>query len=82
MVQAISGQVVQQHFGLLQVGGVKALGEPAVDRRQQLAGFGKFALTLPQPSQTCRRPQFPGLRPLAAGIGEGFDDNRCLPRPP
>src|SRR6266511_6207709 len=31
-----SCQLVQQGLGLLEVDGVKALGEPAVDRRQQL----------------------------------------------
>jgi hypothetical protein len=41
----------QQRLGLLQVGGVKALSEPAVGRRQQLAGRSALALTLPQASQ-------------------------------
>ena len=35
---------------LLQVGSVKALGEPAIDRCQQLAGCGTLALALPLPS--------------------------------
>jgi hypothetical protein len=38
----------QQAFGLLQIGGVEAFGEPAVDRGQQLAGGGLLALLLPQ----------------------------------
>ena len=41
----------QQRLGLLQVGGVEALGEPAVDRREQLACFGPLALALPQAAQ-------------------------------
>src|SRR5215813_4421709 len=41
-------QRVQQCPGLLQVGGVKALGEPPVDRGQQLVGRGALALLLPQ----------------------------------
>jgi hypothetical protein len=46
-------QHVQQRLGLLEVGGVKALGEPAVDRRQQRMGFGLLALLLPQPRLAC-----------------------------
>src|SRR4051812_28212635 len=34
----LSLQLVQQHLGLLEVGGVKALGKPAVDGHQQLVG--------------------------------------------
>ena len=41
-------QRLQQRLGLLQVGGVKPLGEPAVDRCQQLVRFGPLALLLPQ----------------------------------
>ena len=41
-------RLLQQRLGLLEVGGVKALGEPAVDRCQQLAGLGALALLLPQ----------------------------------
>jgi hypothetical protein len=36
---------------LLQIGGVKPLGEPAIDRCQQLIGFGGFALELSQESE-------------------------------
>jgi hypothetical protein len=42
-------QLFQQLFGLLEVGRVKALGEPALDRRQQLTGSGALAPALPQP---------------------------------
>ena len=41
-------QRVQQCLRLLQVSGVKALGEPAVDRCEQLAGLGTLVLLLPQ----------------------------------
>ena len=44
-------QHLQQCLGLLQIGGVKALGEPGVDRCQQLTGFDALALLLPQPTQ-------------------------------
>jgi len=37
----------QEFCGVLQVGGVEALGEPAVDRRQQVARFRSPALFAP-----------------------------------
>jgi hypothetical protein len=48
--RARSGQLLQQDLGFLQVGGVKALGEPAVDQREQLTGLLPLALLLPQPA--------------------------------
>jgi hypothetical protein len=60
-------QRLQQCLRLLQVSGVKALGEPAVDRREQLVGLTAFALLLPQPAQARGGAQFPGLGLLAAG---------------
>ena len=44
-------QRVQQCLRLLQVGGVKALGEPAVDWCHEVLGFLAFALLLPQVSE-------------------------------
>ena len=41
-------QRFQQRLSFLEVGRVKALGEPVVDRRQQLVGCGALALALPQ----------------------------------
>jgi hypothetical protein len=49
-----SGQLREQYLSLLHVGGVKAFGEPAVDRRQELAGIGAPALALPQAAQARR----------------------------
>ena len=40
-----SRQLVEQRFRLFQVGGVEALGEPGVDRGEQVAGFGAAART-------------------------------------
>jgi hypothetical protein len=42
-----SCQRVQQRLGLLQICRLKPLGEPAVDRRQELAGLFMLALVLP-----------------------------------
>ena len=47
---AALGQRGQQCLRLLQVSGVKALGEPAVDRGEEVIGFLAFALLLPQAS--------------------------------
>ena len=46
-VYPLSLQGFQQGLGLLEVGGVKALGEPAVDLGQELMGIGALALLLP-----------------------------------
>jgi hypothetical protein len=54
-----------------EIGRVKALREPAVDRRQQLIGLGPLALALPQPRQAHGRAQFPPRGLLAAGYVEG-----------
>ena len=60
-------QRVQQCLRLLQVRGVNALGEPAIDGREQAGGLRTLALLLPQPTQAQRGAQLqrPGL--LAAG---------------
>src|SRR5215831_9078539 len=63
-------QRIQQYLRRLQVSGVKALGEPAVDRCQQFVGFGALALALPQASQAGGGAQLPGFGLLAAGNGE------------
>ena len=40
MLITSSSQFVEQRFCLFEVGGVEAFGEPAVDRREKVAGFG------------------------------------------
>ena len=56
VVCCTSCQCLQQCFGLLEIGGVKSLGEPAVDLRQELVSRGTLALALPQARQAHRRP--------------------------
>jgi len=56
----------------LQVGGVKAFGEPVVDRRQQLTAFITLALLLPEASQAHSGPQLERLRLLAACHSKGL----------
>ena len=41
-------KLVQQRICLLQIGGVEALGEPAVDGGKQVAGLGGLALGMPE----------------------------------
>src|SRR5215510_16004521 len=50
-VAALARELLQQGLGLLQVGGVKALGEPAIDRGQQVMRLLALTLLLPQPAQ-------------------------------
>ena len=68
----LPSQVGQQRLGVLQVGGVKTLHEPAVDRREQLACFGALALVQAQATQAHGGAQLPGFGLLAAGYGESL----------
>ena len=72
----LSRQLLQQRLRVLEVGGVKALGEPAVDRRQQLLGLRPFALLLPQPAQAQRGAEFVGFGLLLLGNGQGLAQAR------
>jgi hypothetical protein len=45
------GQFLQQLLGVLQVGRIKALGEPAVDRCQEIVSGFSLALLLPQATE-------------------------------
>src|SRR6516165_1665504 len=65
-------QRLQQRLGLLQVGGVKTLGEPAVDWGEQVIGFLAFALLLPESSQTGRGAECEGFRLLILGYRNGL----------
>jgi hypothetical protein len=49
-------QVLQQRFGLLEVGRVKPFGEPIIDRGEQLPRFSALTLLLPQATQAHGRP--------------------------
>jgi hypothetical protein len=64
-------QGLQQRLCVLQVGGVKALGKPTVDRRKQFVCLGPLALLLPEASEAHGGPQLQRLGLLAAGQGEG-----------
>lgn len=62
-LKPISTQALQQRPGLLQVLGIEALGEPAVDRGK--LRVRSLALPLLQARQARRRPQLEVPRPLA-----------------
>jgi hypothetical protein len=54
-------QHCQQRLGLLEVGCVKALREPARDRRQQFVDLGPLALLLPQAGEAGGSAEFLGF---------------------
>jgi hypothetical protein len=58
MPVADSRQLVEQRLRFFQIGGVEALGEPAINRGEQIAGLGAPALVAPQPREACRGTQF------------------------
>src|SRR6516165_9163115 len=66
-----SRQLVEQPLRFFQVGGVEALGEPAVDGRQQLARLALPALLPPQPGEARGRAQFVAACALLAGDRQG-----------
>src|SRR5882724_3348389 len=66
-MSANKSSCVKERLGLLQVGRVKALGEPAVDLHQQLLGRGALPLTLPQPREAQRGAELQRLGLLATG---------------
>src|SRR5712691_3559622 len=69
----VSLQLLQQRFGLLKIGGVKPLGAPAVDRREELVGLSALALLLPQTTEAhgrdCPTPSEAALRMLIDTVG-------------
>jgi hypothetical protein len=67
-------QFIQQRLSLLQVLGIKPLGEPPIDLGQQLPGLFLFALLLPQSGEACSCTQLPVLRALLPGNVDGFEE--------
>jgi hypothetical protein len=65
-----STQLVEQRLGVLEVGGVEALGEPTVDWGEQVVGLPPLALLGPQPREASCRSEFEGFRTL---ISRDFD---------
>src|SRR5947199_688388 len=72
LVYAGSPEFPQQRLRLLQIGRVEPLGEPAVDRGQEVAGFGAAALVMKQPGEAHTGTQFPDFGLLLPGDAEGL----------
>ena len=64
----LASQFIEQRLGVLQVGGVEALGEPAVDFGEHRARLVAAALRREQPRETRRRAQFQRFCTLARAI--------------
>jgi hypothetical protein len=69
-------QLCQHGFGLLEVGRVKALREPAIYLRQQVSSCCVLPLPLPEPRQAQRRAQLQRLGLLALGHLQGTMEHR------
>src|SRR5690349_16309818 len=62
----LHGQFIKQCLGVLQVGAVEPLGEPAVDFAEHSACFVAAVLQCEQASETDRGAQLPGFGALPA----------------
>src|SRR6516165_1806180 len=60
-------ELVEQRLGVLEVGCGETFSEQAIDRRQQVAGFGAAALVAAEPGKAHSGAQFPELGPLLPG---------------
>ena len=72
MPTAGSRQLVEQLLRSFQIGRVEALGEPAVDRGEEVAGLTPAALIAAEPSEARGGPQFPELGLLLHGDAQGL----------
>jgi hypothetical protein len=75
MLITSSSQLIEQRLCLYKVGRVEALGEPAVDGREQLAGFGTPAPVAAEPGEAHGGAQFPELGPLWCGTRTASPSN-------
>ena len=64
-------QLGEQFPGIPEIGGVEALGEPAVDGREHVARLAPPTLVAPQPGEARRGAQFVAPRALLAGDRQG-----------
>ena len=60
-------QRIEEFLRLHEIRRVEPLGEPAVDRREQITCLGAFALIAPELGEACRGAQLPRFRALTAG---------------
>jgi hypothetical protein len=64
-------QLGEEFCGVFQIGGVEALGEPAVDGRKKFARLGPPALLAPEAGEARRGAQFVAPRALLSGYRQG-----------
>ena len=69
---ARSFQLVEQRLCLFEIGGGEALGEPAVDRGEQVARGGAATLVAPQSGKARGGAQLSELGFLLSGDAKGF----------
>jgi hypothetical protein len=67
-----SPELVEQFLRLFQIGRAEALGEPAVDRGEEVTGFGVAPLVAAEPGEARGGAQFPELGALLLGDAQGF----------
>ena len=65
-------QVVEQRFRRLQIRGVEAFGEPAVDWREEITGFGAAIPVAAESGEARGSAKFPELGLLLLGDAQGF----------
>src|SRR5215472_6130535 len=70
--RAASRQFVEQRLCLFEILCVEAFGEPAVNRRQKIAGLSAATVVAAESSEAYNRTQFPELGPLLSGNPQGF----------
>ena len=60
-------EFVEQRLGVFEVGRVEAFGEPSIDRRQDVVGFGTATLVAAEPGEAHGGAQLPELGLLLLG---------------
>ena len=71
-------KLLKQRLGLLQIGGVKALGEPAVDRCEQFSRFVSVCPAVATAEPGSWRPAAQATWPPDGGPRPGLDESRFL----
>jgi hypothetical protein len=72
MPVADSRQFAEQRLCVFKIGGGEAFGEPGVDRREEVAGFGVATLVAAEPGEARSGSRFPELRALSLSDPDGF----------
>ena len=72
----LSAQLVEQHLGVLEVGGLEALGEPVVDRREQVVGLPSVAAVGVEPGEITGGAKLEYTRGTLARIRKGRLESR------